>query len=895
VWAIIATPLFAQEVPQGFSYQAILRDDSGAIIANTEVTVELSLRDAAGSEQWVEKHTVTTNQFGLIALIVGKGARIGGTVSEFKDIDWSSEPLYINNTIIHNSQRIDVGTSGLYSVPYSLVADKAYDLVGEVSRLNVIEDKGGAGEEPLFEVKNNTGQTVFAVYNEGVEVFFDDTNKKGIKGSFAVRGFGSGKAEENNYMILSGDSARIYINNDETDKGIKGSFAVRGFGSGKADEIDYMVLSNDSARIYINNDESAKGIKGSFAVRGFGSGKGNETDYMILSGDSARIYINNDDTDKGIKGSFAVGSFNTGFKSPGEEYLRISRDSSRIYINDTDDGGKGIKGSFAVQGFKDIDKGGGNNYFDINMDETSSIIDPAENRILWYPFSNAFMAGRVLVTDPENVGENSFVVGYESRAKGDYSQAMGYKAYADGENSTSIGENSRAEGDNSYAIGQGAQATAPMSYALGRGAIASGTGSFAFGSAGIDSVGNPTDYVQASGPNSVAIGQGARAWSEGSIAIGVGNSATNRYAVALGYQTYSSGHSSFAAGSKTKATNNYSTALGYTSTASGFASTALGWNTKASLNASFAAGYYTEARNFMTTAMGNYAVASGHSSMAFGNHVTAKSYGETVFGMYNTDYTPASTTYPNPGDRLFVIGNGTYNNPSDALVILKNGNVGIGNPEKNLLNQYSLAIKSTNRGIHITTDASSAYTYPSSIYSTANGGTKSYAFSGTASNASSENYGIRVSSSGSGATNYGVYASASGGSTNYAGFFEGNVHVTGNITANNITSPSDSRLKTNIGNIENPLDKIMSLNGVSYKWNAEEFPERYFDNRTHIGIIAQNIEEVQGLEDLVYTDENGYKSVSYDELIPILIEAVKALKSENEGLKSRIEALESLP
>ncbi|HHU35451.1 MAG TPA: tail fiber domain-containing protein, partial [Bacteroidetes bacterium] len=166
---------------------------------------------------------------------------------------------------------------------------------------------------------------------------------------------------------------------------------------------------------------------------------------------------------------------------------------------------------------------------------------------------------------------------------------------------------------------------------------------------------------------------------------------------------------------------------------------------------------------------------------------------------------------------------------------------------------------------------------------------------GTASNASSENYGIRVSSSGSGATNYGVYASASGGSTNYAGFFEGNVHVTGNITANNITSPSDSRLKTNIGNIENPLHKIMSLNGVSYKWNAEEFPERYFDNRTHIGIIAQNIEEVQGLEDLVYTDENGYKSVSYDELIPILIEAVKALKSENEGLKSRIEALESLP
>ena len=77
----------------------------------------------------------------------------------------------------------------------------------------------------------------------------------------------------------------------------------------------------------------------------------------------------------------------------------------------------------------------------------------------------------------------------------------------------------------------------------------------------------------------------------------------------------------------------------------------------------------------------------------------------------------------------------------------------------------------------------------------------------------------------------------------------------------------------------------MSLNGVSYNWNAEEFPERYFDNRTHIGIIAQEVEEVQGLEDLVYTDENGYKSVSYDELIPYC-RGGQSLKSENEGLKA---------
>ena len=62
-----------------------------------------------------------------------------------------------------------------------------------------------------------------------------------------------------------------------------------------------------------------------------------------------------------------------------------------------------------------------------------------------------------------------------------------------------------------------------------------------------------------------------------------------------------------------------------------------------------------------------------------------------------------------------------------------------------------------------------------------------------------------------------------------------------------------------------------------------------FDDRTHIGIIAQEVEEV--LPELVYTDENGYKSVSYEKLTPVLIEAVKALKSENEELRSEIAAI----
>ncbi len=946
VLASLAASLIAQEIPQGFTYQAILRDASGSIIANEDVTVELSVQDINGLAQWIENHSVTTNQFGLISLVIGQGTRTGGTVTAFGDIDWTTSPVYINNTIEYDGQQIDMGTSGIYSVPYSLVAgnalnagtasfaqeaqqaenaataDVAYGLAGELNSLNVVEDVDGAGEEALFEVRNNTGQTIFAVYNEGVEVYFDDSSTKGVKGSFAVKGFGSNKGEGVDYLLLNSDSTRIYLNNDETTKGIKGSFAVGSFNSTGA--------------------------------------KAPGEEYLRISQDSARIYINNEETVKGIKGSFAVGSFNnTGTKSVNEEYLRISRDSARIYINDSDDGLKGIKGSFAVQGFGTSSKGDNANYFDINMDETSYVVNPAENRILWYPYSNAFLVGKVLISDPANVGENSFVAGFESRAKGNYSQAMGYQAYADGLNSTSIGQGSLAIGDNSYAFGQGAEASAPSSYAIGmsaivddagtygyaighdadagaessyaigasarttkpgsyaigagaqatgqesyaigRGAIASGTGSFAFGSAGLDSLGNTTGVVQASGSHSLAIGQGARAYQEGSIAIGVGNSATNKYSTALGYETYSSGHSSFAAGSKTRATNSYSTALGYSTTANGFSSTALGWATKASLNASFAAGYYTEAKNFMTTAMGVHATASGHSSMALGSYVTAESFGEIAIGMYNTDYAPLSTTYSVGTDRLFVIGNGTYNDPSNALVVLKNGHVGIDQPNQNTLNQYSLVVGSTNRGLNVNT-VSTGNTY--SVASTATGGSTStgytYAYYGVASGAAI-NYGLNVISGGNATTNYGIYSQAYGASNNYAGYFVGNVYATGAITQN-----SDIRYKTDINNIENSLDKIMSLNGVTYNWKNDDFPDMHFDDETHIGVIAQEVEEV--LPELVLTDENGYKSVSYANLTPVLIEAVKeqqgeieaqqdelaSLKAENEELKARIKTIEAL-
>ena len=101
----------------------------------------------------------------------------------------------------------------------------------------------------------------------------------------------------------------------------------------------------------------------------------------------------------------------------------------------------------------------------------------------------------------------------------------------------------------------------------------------------------------------------------------------------------------------------------------------------------------------------------------------------------------------------------------------------------------------------------------------------------------------------------------------------GNVAVTGNVSATNFNSTSDVTLKQDVSVIDNALEMISQLEGVSWKWKETLKPS--------LGVTAQNVEEVA--PELV---SNGdHKSVNYNGLIGILIEAVKELKSEVDELK----------
>jgi hypothetical protein len=95
---------------------------------------------------------------------------------------------------------------------------------------------------------------------------------------------------------------------------------------------------------------------------------------------------------------------------------------------------------------------------------------------------------------------------------------------------------------------------------------------------------------------------------------------------------------------------------------------------------------------------------------------------------------------------------------------------------------------------------------------------------------------------------------------------------------------SDLRYKKEIRPINDALKNITSLNGVSYLWRKDDFPEKDFSDNRQLGVIAQELEEI--FPELVHTDEDGYKTVDYSRLTPVLIEAIKELKRENDVLKA---------
>lgn len=135
------------------------------------------------------------------------------------------------------------------------------------------------------------------------------------------------------------------------------------------------------------------------------------------------------------------------------------------------------------------------------------------------------------------------------------------------------------------------------------------------------------------------------------------------------------------------------------------------------------------------------------------------------------------------------------------------------------------------------------------------------------------------------------------------------LYVAGVVRADDFSEYSDERFKTNIANLENSLGKIMRLQGRSFSWKQDatrtEFNDKTgeledqplnFREGPQIGFIAQELEEV--LPELVSEGEDGYKSITYSKIIPVVVEAMKEQQAridrQEELINTLLERVEQL-
>ncbi len=537
------------QIPQGFTYQALVKNQSG-VIANTSLDVKLGILSDTVLNTYVyeEQQSAMTNDDGLLTVIVGEGTKIQG--QDFSSINWSATPLFLRVTVYYQGSWKLMGTTRMWSIPFSMVSGKT-DGINPGAKL-IVESTDDTSDDPLFEVKRKDGQTVFSVYPDAVNVYVPN-GAKGAKGGFAIGGFDEAKGISQDYFRVTPDSIRAYISNNPA-KGVKGGFAIGGY-------------------------DEAKGLLPKF--------------YMNING------ANTLDTVKGSpqvlwypnKNAFLAGNVHIG-----------SADSVGNYS--TALGYRSIAMGNYSQAFGYKAKAFGDYSTSIGKNSVAGVRSGGVSTA-----SNAFAFGN----GTKATGNDSYAFGSGAIASGYRSFAFGYNSQATAQNSAAFGSSSQATNTNSLALGNGSIASGTNSTAMGYQSQSQGDKSIAIGSyysysyaipiinltKGDDSGGTKglDDFLPirpitslttltrtfnraniASGQYSVAIGNGNLA-QNGGFVFGSNSDAIKFGALAMGNSASASETNSIALGYNSLANGVYSVAIGNNITAASYGEIALGqWN-----------------------------------------------------------------------------------------------------------------------------------------------------------------------------------------------------------------------------------------------------------------------------------------------------------------------------
>ncbi len=237
---------------------------------------------------------------------------------------------------------------------------------------------------------------------------------------------------------------------------------------------------------------------------------------------------------------------------------------------------------------------------------------------------------------------------------------------------------------------------------------------------------------------------------------------------------------------------------------------------------------------------------------------------------------PSSNGY---GANLFVnsSGNDGYGVKAEASSSTNNG-YGAWTKANGAAQGYGIKAESRNAtSVGYGVDGLALYTHPTPGPSVINYGVRGYAFNGAASAANYSIYGYQFSTS---------------DPNDWAGYFAGNINVTGAIV-----NPSDRTLKENITPLNNVLSKIGKIGAYEYNFKGDYIQDYKFDSGKQIGFIAQEIKDVfphivKEIKNPGEKDEKGnvitapmdYLSIEYLEMIPVLFAAIKEQQLQIDAL-----------
>ena len=154
--AIASLTQLQAQAPQGFNYQATVRNSAGNLIVNQNIYFKFNIMQGSQTAVpvFTETHYVPTDDVGQISLVIGQGTANTGIFSE---LDWSLGSSYLGIELDTGNGYLAMGTTQLISVPYALYAESSGNVITTTPSLEtVLLESNSANNQQIKDLQDPT-------------------------------------------------------------------------------------------------------------------------------------------------------------------------------------------------------------------------------------------------------------------------------------------------------------------------------------------------------------------------------------------------------------------------------------------------------------------------------------------------------------------------------------------------------------------------------------------------------------------------------------------------------------------------------------------------------------------------------------------------------------------